>query len=185
LKIWGRPYSTERGPLATIRGHAGEINALACSPNGRQVVSASRDGTLKIWTCDLLGARVATLEGHKREVTACAYSPRARKVLTASKDRTLRIWDEDNKTRPVILKGHAGEVNVSCYSADGREVVSGSSDGVLRIWDAKTGRPTHAFVTRAAVTALAVAGDHIVVGDGSGVLYVLQRMSRRAESQGG
>jgi len=35
--------------MTTLRGHAGDVRACAISPDGRRIVSASDDKTLKIW----------------------------------------------------------------------------------------------------------------------------------------
>jgi len=59
------------------------------------VVSASVDGTLKVWELDR-GCVVATFEGHTDEVTACAVTPDGRRVVSASWDKTLKVWDLDS-----------------------------------------------------------------------------------------
>ena len=46
LKIWGAAIGDER---ATLRGHASEVSAVAISPDGRTVGTASFDGTGKLW----------------------------------------------------------------------------------------------------------------------------------------
>src|SRR6185295_16528365 len=73
-------------------GHAGSVTACAVTPDGRQVVSASEDHTLKVW--DLAtGCVEATLAGHTNGVTACAVTPDARRLVSASEDHTLKVWD--------------------------------------------------------------------------------------------
>ncbi|HEX6020720.1 MAG TPA: hypothetical protein VFZ00_01910, partial [Solirubrobacter sp.] len=63
------------------------MTACAVTPDGRRVVSASEDRTLKVW--DLASRRAeATLVGHGAVVTACAVTPDGRRVVSASEDRT-------------------------------------------------------------------------------------------------
>src|SRR6185436_6011055 len=78
----------------TLDGHEDWVTGCAVTADGRRVVSASADGTLKIW--DLEAGRVlATLEGHGDVVTGCAVTADGRRVVSASADGTLRVWDLD------------------------------------------------------------------------------------------
>ncbi len=47
LLAWELPDGT---PAGTREGHAGAVNALALSPDGKHIVSASADGTLLVWS---------------------------------------------------------------------------------------------------------------------------------------
>src|SRR5262249_22162873 len=78
--------------LRDLVGHADSVTACAVAPDGRRVVSASADRTLKIWDLET-GRSLATLRQHADSVTACAVTPDGRRVVSASADRTLKIWD--------------------------------------------------------------------------------------------
>ncbi|PWB49884.1 MAG: hypothetical protein C3F13_18000, partial [Anaerolineales bacterium] len=78
--------------MRTLRGHTGQVEAVAFSPDGTQIVSASGDKTLKVWKAATGQAR-HTLSSHTREVYGVAFSPDGTRIVSASKDRTLKIWD--------------------------------------------------------------------------------------------
>jgi WD40 repeat protein len=60
------------------------------TPDGRRVVSAAGDATLKVWDLES-GRALATLEDHTDEVSGCAVTPDGRCVVSASRDKTLKV----------------------------------------------------------------------------------------------
>jgi WD40 repeat protein len=64
------------------------------SPDGRRAVSASSDGTLKLWDLDT-GQCLRTLQGHIGGRGDVALSPDGRRVTSGTGDETVRVWDLD------------------------------------------------------------------------------------------
>jgi hypothetical protein len=88
-------HTATRASPALVRdliGHSGDVNACVVTLNGRRVISASDDKTLKVWDLES-GRALATLEGHADVVSACAVTPDSRHVVSASDDKTLKVWD--------------------------------------------------------------------------------------------
>ena len=78
-------------PVAYIRAHSDWVNALAWTPDGRTLVTASSDFTLRTW--DMPRGRLrAVLRGHAGAVTQCAVVAGGRAVASAGRDGTLRVW---------------------------------------------------------------------------------------------
>lgn len=113
------------------------VNACAFSPDGKRIVSASGEGTLRLWDAEK-GARIATLTGHSDAVTSCAFSPDGTRIVSGSLDRTVKLWDARTGTELATLVGHLASVEASAFSRDGMRIVSVSWDGVLKVWDAST-----------------------------------------------
>jgi WD40 repeat protein len=107
------------------------VTACAVTPDGRRVVSASRDQTLKVWDLET-GRPLATLEGHAHGVTACAVTPDGRRVVSASEDKTLKVWDLE---RSVCIVTHRGDNPYRAVAAVTTAIVAGDNHGGLWILD--------------------------------------------------
>jgi len=160
---WLRPIipslTAPGGPLIrTLKGHAGGVNAVALTPDGRHAVSASSDKTLKVWDLES-GMAIRTLEGHAGRVRAVALTSDGRRAVSASSDKTLKVWDLESGMAIRTLEGHAGRVIAVALTSDGRRAVSASSDETLKVWDIESGKlirtlEGHAFwVNAVALTA--------------------------------
>jgi len=72
--------------------HTNLISGIAVSPNGKYVVTASRDSTLKVWEISSMKL-VCTAIGLKDWCTSCQISADSKWFFSTSEDDTLRIWD--------------------------------------------------------------------------------------------
>ncbi|HTT84839.1 MAG TPA: TIR domain-containing protein, partial [Rhizomicrobium sp.] len=118
--------------------HAGHVMSVAYSPDGKHLVTASGDGTARIWDAQTTRLR-AVLRGHKGTVYDATYNPDGTRIVTASADGTARIWNAQTGTQIAVLRGHTANVHSAAYSRDGSRIVTASSDETARIWDARSG----------------------------------------------
>ena len=74
-----------------LSGHEGAVSEVAISPDGKFIVTCSKDKTVRIWDTD--GTQRAVLGGSFYKV---AISPDGKFIVTASFDNAIRIWFFDN-----------------------------------------------------------------------------------------
>ena len=128
--------ATETSPA--VIGHRGNITALAFTPNGEQLVTASWDGAIKIWDVATHRER-ATLVGHGGAVAAIAVSADGTSIASGGHDKSVRLWDIQRRMETRTFTGHDGVVTAVASSPDGRSIASGSWDTSIRIWNAESG----------------------------------------------
>ncbi|KAH0527326.1 hypothetical protein TsFJ059_002338 [Trichoderma semiorbis] len=74
----------------TLEGHMGHVNAVALSPGGKTIASASNDRTIRLWDATI-GTFRQKLEGHGEWVRAIAFSPDGKMLASALNDHTVRL----------------------------------------------------------------------------------------------
>ncbi|MBK5927476.1 hypothetical protein CCR87_09080 [Rhodobaculum claviforme] len=119
-------------------GHEGWVLAVAFSPDGARIATASRDRTARVWDAET-GAEIAALRGHEGSVRAIAFSPDGAGFVTGSDDQTARIWDAETGAEIATLRGHESRVQAVAFSPDGARIATASHDRTARVWDAETG----------------------------------------------
>ena len=72
-------------------GHTAGITAIAFSPDGRRILTASRDNTTQLWET-ATGREIMGLSQHRQSVNAVAFSPDGLQVLTAADDGQAILW---------------------------------------------------------------------------------------------
>ena len=75
-----------------MKGHTDAVEAVAFSPDGTLLASASNDETVRLWNTGT-GQEVRKIEGHSDKVGAVAFSWDGSLLASASEDQTVRLWD--------------------------------------------------------------------------------------------
>ena len=77
--------------ILTLRGHTSRVVAVAFSPDGLRIASASFDRTVKLWELET-GQEVCTLRGHTAGVLSVMFSSDGASLVTSSMDCTAKVW---------------------------------------------------------------------------------------------
>ncbi len=115
-------------------GHSSRVTAVAWSPAGTRIASASYDKTARIWDITH-GFSLITYRGHWDRVQALAWSPDGKRVATGGSDRTVQIWDAATGSQLFVFRGHNAPIAALAWSPDGTRIASGGDDKVVQVWD--------------------------------------------------
>jgi WD40 repeat protein len=119
------------GELVLI-GHRDAVTSARFSPDGRLVVTASRDHDPIVWNART-GKVVRKLLGHFAIVSDAAFSPDGRWIVTAGPGKA-GVWDASTGELEYFLQGHEGILLAAAFDPTSRVVVTGGKDGTVRTW---------------------------------------------------
>ncbi|MBI2947504.1 MAG: protein kinase [Verrucomicrobia bacterium] len=151
-----------------VAAHQSRINQVEFSPDGRRILTASADGTARVWDA-ATGQPFTPPMAHSNAVLSANFSSDGRFIATASDDHTARVWDANSgqPITPPLL--HSERVWSAAFSPDVSRLLTasgpfidddtylrkGTTDstsalaqpnlhrgkpGEARIWDARTGQ---------------------------------------------
>ncbi|VAH78938.1 unnamed protein product [Triticum turgidum subsp. durum] len=142
-------------------GHEKDVLSVAFSIDNRQIVSASRDRTIKLWNtlgeCKYtIGGDLGGGEGHTGWVSCVRFSPNnfAPTIVSGSWDRSVKVWNLTNCKLRCTLDGHGGYVSAVAVSPDGSLCASGGKDGVTLLWDLTEGKRLYSLDAGSIINSL-------------------------------
>ncbi|MFB2892910.1 AAA-like domain-containing protein [Aerosakkonemataceae cyanobacterium BLCC-F50] len=147
-----------------LSGHQDTVYTPAYSPNGQLIATASRDGTIKLWTAN--GRLINTIKTAQGWVTDVVFSPDGKAIASSGQDGTIKLWRLDGKLIRT-LKGHRNLVFNIAFSPDGKFIASGSWDKTIKLWQSN-GKLVHTLQGhRDYVWAVAFSPDGQIIASGS------------------
>ncbi len=118
----------------TLRGHSGTIIRAVFSPDNKLILTASEDGTARVWDARS-GRSQVELRGHIGKVQNAAFSLDGTMIITAGEDKTAQVWETSSGKNLAVLRGHNKALTGASFSPNGRLVVTASQDGTAQVWD--------------------------------------------------
>ncbi len=149
------------------QGQNGEVVALAWTPDGKTVMTASGSPIIACWETSTREVR-RRLSDPSGIVRALAVSPDGLTLATGGDGKVVTVWDLASGRERATLAGHAAAITCLAFSPDGKTLASGSRDAAAAIWSIATAKELATLARHtSAVTCLAFSPDAKTLATGS------------------
>ncbi len=104
-------------------GHTDTLTALAFSPDGSVLASASVDHTIRTWRMSDM-RQLYALNRQAPPATALSFSPDSQTLATSGTDLTIRLWNVRDRSQQRTLNSEIDVSNSLAWSPDGHTLAA-------------------------------------------------------------
>jgi WD40 repeat protein/DNA-binding SARP family transcriptional activator len=123
-------FDISQGPFP-----AGQIEALAYSPDGRQLALPG------VIYDAVKGEELFYLPGHTKGVSSLTFNSEGTRLITASYDQTVKTWDLTPSSEVLTISNPSGSfIYGVAFSPDGKWLVTTGADKTAQVWELASGK---------------------------------------------
>ncbi|KAG2046113.1 WD40 repeat-like protein [Suillus hirtellus] len=172
-----------------FKGHRHSVFGVAEFPDGRRMVTASYDKTLRLWDLEN-GVVLKIMEGHHWGIRVAAVSRDGQFIASGDFGGELITWNRDGEplTQPIRVKVHSNKIFSLDFSPDSTFLASGSMDNTVELWNTKTwrvqGNPINCG-TEVRCVRYSPSGEYLAIGTKKDIqIWNARKRERVAKFQG-
>jgi WD40 repeat protein len=154
------PSKAAKPPVSyPLRGHTDFVQEVAFSPDGKTLVTASNDHTVRLWDVVSRTQRGKPLQ-HPDGVNAAVVTPDGSALFTADDKGYLRVWPMSGRGRSTGFEAGFGPLTTLALSPRGGIMATGDSGQYVRLWSLDKGKAGPAIETQSGnIESLAFSPD--------------------------
>lgn len=119
--------------ISTLKGHTDVVSSVYFSPDGKYLITGSRDGKVKFWD-PTSGSEIRIILDVGYKIYAIQYSPDSRFVYTVGTSTQISQYDLNTKKETGIFAPYGDAIN-SLVITDNNMLVAGSWDKRIKMFD--------------------------------------------------
>jgi serine/threonine protein kinase len=124
--------ATDLAPITRLTGHKGAVTGLASGDQGRWIVSAGADGTLRVWNAGS-GMLVRSIELDEGPATAIAVDDR--RALTGHKAGVIVLWDLERAEKLGVFQNQQSAISALAFTGDADHFAAAGQVGAVALFD--------------------------------------------------
>ena len=151
----------------TLLGHSDTVGTVVFSPDGKMLVSGSKDNTVKLWDV-VTTQEITTFKRYLSSVNTVVFSPEGNTLFTGSGGGKIKFLNLKKQENTATIKAHSGIIFSLVISSDGKTLASGSGDGTIKFWDVENKQEIASFERHSGIIfSVAFSPDGKTLASGS------------------
>ena len=122
--------AVDLAPTFRLNGHKGTVAGIDTADQGRWIVSAGSDATIKIWSASS-GALVRTIE--LGDGPATAFAARDKRAIVGHGSGLAIVWDLERAEKLATFRLGSAPITSLAFTSDPGGVIAGSRDGSIAL----------------------------------------------------
>ncbi len=127
--------------MSNFKAHSDTVNIIRFSPDGKIMVSGSKDRFIKLWS--IPDGKLIKRGGHARNLNTVSFSPDG-KTMASGCDKIIKLWSiPDGKLLKTFEGNSYYNINKVIFSPNGNKLVSlygGHLKKMINIWSVSDGK---------------------------------------------
>lgn len=120
-------------------GHHHFVQDVSISSDGQYALSASWDGTLRLWNLST-GQTAKQFRDHSKDVLSAAFSSDNRQIVSGSRDNKIKLWNTIGQCKYTMGEAEGSHTDwVTCVrfspNTDEPVIVSAGCDHLVKVWN--------------------------------------------------
>ncbi|MCC6918809.1 MAG: hypothetical protein IT548_06365 [Alphaproteobacteria bacterium] len=126
-----KDFSVQR----VFSGHTFDVRGLELSRDGKRLLTASGDNTLRLWNVDT-GSTLRLFRSPKGSIAGQGLSRDGNYVTATFDDGLVVVWAVEGLTPSSVRQAHTWNINSIAWNKDGSEILTSAGDGSAMLTDA-------------------------------------------------